>query len=208
MQLSNLAEGEVLKCPICNEAHQIPANGAHGFRKDFRINSFLDMTKRKEQLSVKIVFCKKHPELELSHMCRQEGCNRALLCAQCVKENHVNHAVHPVNKIRNSKLTTLGNNRKVITKNLQLLKDVKKKLEKNKKDTKDEVSKRMKTIQITLAQRERKVKEDIDRKTTEQIVLIDKEENALRLMHSQSEVLEMELSDSISSIMKGMQINI
>ena len=36
-----------LKCPMCQEQHQIPLSGADGFRKDFRIKSFMEMNNAK-----------------------------------------------------------------------------------------------------------------------------------------------------------------
>ena len=200
VQLTNFAIGKVMKCPICKEAHQIPTNGAQGFRKDFRINNLLDLNVKNEQ-SVKIVLCKKHPKLELSYLCRQEGCNRALLCAECTKENHVNHKFHPIKQVRNSKLTTLSSHRKAIGQNLQVLRNVRNKLERNKQEMKDKVTKQMAAIRTSLAKIEENVTGDIDRKTTEQVALISKEENSLKLMHSQLEGLEKELSDTIPSIL-------
>lgn len=200
VQLANFANGKVLKCPICKEAHQIPTNGAQGFRKDFRINNLLDMNKKDEK-SVKIVLCKKHPKLELSYLCRQEGCKRALLCAECAKENHVNHKFHPIKQVRNSKLTTLSSHRKAIGQNLHVLRTVRNKLERNKQEMKDKVTKRMAAIRDSLAKIEEKVTGDIDRKTTEQVALISKEEDSLKLMHSQLEGLEKELSEAIPSIL-------
>ena len=45
---------DALKCPMCKEDHNIPRDGAGGFRKDFRINSFMEIDGKKK-CSVKML---------------------------------------------------------------------------------------------------------------------------------------------------------
>ena len=94
-----------LKCPVCLEYHKKPWDGANGFCKDFRIN-FIEISRKKER-SVRTSMCRRHPRLELTHFCRENDCNRAVLCTQCAAQSHRNHLVHPIKNVCEVKLSQL-----------------------------------------------------------------------------------------------------
>ena len=71
-----------LKCPMCKEEHEIPQNGAEGFRRNFLINNFMEVNKT-EEFHVKATMCQQHPMSELTHYCKD--CSQAS-CIQCVTQ--------------------------------------------------------------------------------------------------------------------------
>ena len=152
---------------------------------------------------LKGVMCKKHPDFELAYFCRQQGCNRVVLCKQCAGQNHVKHLVHPVKEIRESCLISLRNYEKAIKKNVQTLETVEYRLERNKEELKNKIAGRIREYHAVLSQLEERVNRDIAWKTEEQLELIGEEKDELLSMESQLEVLVMELSDIIPSIVRA-----
>ena len=84
---TNQNNGRV-KCPMCKEHHRIPRTGAQGFRKDFRMKSFIEVNKA-EEIHVKgtiIPNHENHPVLPIKGIC--EGKPRHLrLTKQAIGQN-------------------------------------------------------------------------------------------------------------------------
>ena len=88
------------KCPMCQEQHKTPGNGPEGFRKDFRIKSFMEMNGTSAQeRSVPAVMCKCHPTLEVTLFCREVDCFGAALCTQCAELRNQDHLIHPIKRV-------------------------------------------------------------------------------------------------------------
>ena len=63
---------DTMKCPICKEEHRMPENGVQGFRKNFLMNSFMELNKT-EEIHVKATMCQQHPMSELTHNCQEDS---------------------------------------------------------------------------------------------------------------------------------------
>ena len=97
----------IFRCPLCQEDHFVPTNGASGFRKDFRIASLLDKMKltsnisesnskeikeHKTQAKDNIENCDRHKDFPLQFFCKEEKCNMAI-CEKCWTSDHHKHYV-------------------------------------------------------------------------------------------------------------------
>ncbi len=87
------------RCPLCQEEHSVPRNGASGFRKDFRIASMLDKIRSKSkskehntQNKNNLENCNRHKDLPLQFYCKEENCKMAI-CETCWTTGHHKHYV-------------------------------------------------------------------------------------------------------------------
>ncbi len=106
-----------LKCPLCQETHMIPDNGAADFRKDFRVKAIIEHIEDKSKkpsdaqksntLSAKfaeediytaphvereISSCEKHAKCPLNYYCKDDLCGK-VICETCWTETHGKHNV-------------------------------------------------------------------------------------------------------------------
>ncbi len=97
------------RCPLCQEVHAVPSNGASGFRQDFRIKTLTDKSQMNSPTvsSKEIVdMCKKHPNDPLNYFCTdsrccliygcQKSCGLAIICRKCWMNDHKQHTVIPI----------------------------------------------------------------------------------------------------------------
>ena len=83
------------KCPLCQEKHNVPSNGASAFRQDFRIKTLLD--KMKSQYSKwaqgdkeSEIKCRKHPKFPLKYYCENDKMD---ICEACLATVHQKHPI-------------------------------------------------------------------------------------------------------------------
>ena len=204
--LINLAdanqEADTLKCPMCQEHHKMPQNGAGGFRKDFRINSFIEMY-RTEEFLVRVTVCKRHPKLELTHLCEERSCNRAVLCAQCVAQSHGNHAVTPIRSICEARLSDIGTMRKAIKDNYKVLNAARSSLHSHQSQAQDKVRERIQEYRVMLDQLEKTIQDDLNRQVLqEEKDSLNFYEGILQVLEEQLKELGMKCSGTIPNIVR------
>ena len=193
---------DTMKCPVCQEHHKMPQNGAGGFRKDFRINSFIEINNNVER-SVRRTMCKRHPKMELTHFCGEIDCNRTVLCSQCVAQSHRNHLVHPVKSICEEKLGQLRMMKQAAQQNRELLTCAQRSFEKNTFETFYEIKARIKEFHAQLDQLEKKIADDAGDKAFIQCMSISRCGDELKDIESLLERLEAEFSDTVPNIVKA-----
>ncbi len=89
---------QMLRCPLCEEDHPIPSNGASGFRQDFRMKALTDKLKSSKEEKAETEICRRHPEFNLDYYCTDLRCEMAIckICKVCWTSEHQNHVVIPV----------------------------------------------------------------------------------------------------------------
>ena len=192
-----------LKCPMCQEQHKIPRDGAEGFRKDFRIKSFMEMknTDAKEH-SLPAVMCKCHPTFELTHFCRQTDCFGAALCIRCAELWHHNHLIHPIKRICEEKQKQLQMMKQAIHQNYELLHSAKMKVEDNKYEMLDKVKTGIQEYHAKLDQLEKNVTTEINNEVSETQAVLKVGGYCLQEAEGQLKALEAEFSDNIPHIIQ------
>ena len=196
-------EEDAVTCPICREYHRIPTKGVIGFQQNLPIKSFLKMVGQKEQISPKMTLCKKHPDHEADLLCLENVCNGAVLCGVCVNENHRNHYIFPAKEVCTRKLVQLKMYRQALQQNNETLMMLKKRLERNKKEMKNEVSRRFGKYYAISEHVAEQVEGDIDKQTYDQELRLLEQENQLREAQSLLESLEFRFSDAIPIIIQA-----
>ena len=192
---------DIMKCPVCQEHHKMPWNGVGGFRKDFRINSFMEINNNVER-SVRPTMCKRHPRMELTHFCEKRDCNRAVLCTQCAAQSHRNHLVHPIKSICEEKLSQLKLMKKATQQNRELTADANRKLDQNTYEMLDIVKTHIKEFHTKLDQLEEEIAYDVKYKASREYTWIIRHDGQLEEIQSRLERLEAQFSDTISNIVK------
>ncbi len=134
-----------LKCPLCQEKHVVPKNGASDFRKDFRIASLLDKMKSTNAASVQeqqaIVAnsacsdnCERHPDQSLHYYCEEERCDKAI-CELCWANDHERHSVILLHKALEDLKTRINTEadkyKNMLARQIQEIIDAKESLTKN-----------------------------------------------------------------------------
>ena len=196
-------EEDAVTCPICQKYHRLPDKGVLGFRQNLPIKSFLKMFGQNEQRSPKTTMCKQHPDHEADLLCQEYDCNGAVLCRECVNENHRNHQIFPAKEVCTRKLSRLKMYRQALKQNNETLVMLKKKLERNKKEIKNEVSRRFGNYYAILEHVAEQVEGDIDKQTYYQELRLLEQEDQLREAQSLLESLEFRLSCPISIILQA-----
>ena len=193
---------DTLKCPVCQEHHKMPLNGVIGFRKDFRINSFMEFNRNKER-SVRTTRCKRHPKMEVTHFCRETDCNRAVLCTRCAAQSHRNHLVHPIKSICKEKLGQLRKLKLSAQENRNLIGLALGKLDENHSENFDKVKTQIKEFHAKLDQLEKKITADLLDKNYVEFNRLMQHDGEMKVIQSQLEILETELSDTVPNIVQA-----
>ena len=196
-------EEDAITCPVCEEFHPLPSKGVFGFPQNFPIKNFLKMIKENEQRSPKMTFCRQHPEVESDFLCLEKDCNGQILCAVCVKESHQNHHIFPAKEVCEMKLARVRILRQALKKNDETLVMLKKRLEKNKRVMKNEVSRRVSEYYTILEHVAGQVEGDIDKQTYDQELRLVEQEGRLLEAQRLLESLEIRLSDTIPNIIQA-----
>ena len=187
-----------LKCPMCKEEHGIPQNGVMGFRKDFRMKSFMKVNIT-EEVHVKPTMCKQRPSLELTHYC--EDCHQAS-CIQCMAQNHQNHQIQPMESICETKLSALKLMAEAIELNHQLVQSARKKLEENKSEMHDILNSRVKDLHAQLDKEAKRNSNYIDKMISaahDRLYVMEIDNQASKLL---KKILEAGFNDTILNIVK------
>ena len=71
-------ESTRLRCPMCQEDHEIPKEGLGSFRQDFRIKNFLEICYSNNKCELQLTMCQKHPDKQLMFVCRTCGAGWAV----------------------------------------------------------------------------------------------------------------------------------
>ena len=196
-------EADTLKCPVCQEHHKMPRNGAGGFHKDFRTNSFIEMYRMEEYL-VRVTMCKRHPKLELTHLCQERSCNRAVLCSQCVTQSHGNHVVTPIRSICEARLNDIWTMRKAIKDNYKMMKIARSSLQSHQSQAQDRIRERIQEYCGMLDQLEKTIQDDLNRQVLRQEKnSLNFYEGLLQASEDQLKELAMKCSGTIRNIVRA-----
>lgn len=209
-----------LKCPLCNELHNIPADGVKAFRQDFRIKNLVELEEKKRATKVettatvdqlKMDMCHGHPDLEKQFCCKNRECKRAIICAKCWVQNHPQHDVVPlkqeyvdvVTKIKKAKACLLQ-----IEENTQTILRAKENLERNRTEMRFKVSTRIKEYQEMLSELADEVLSTIEKKTNEELRKATQEIDLLLIIQEELKTADIDLSSDINSILsKGSELS-
>ena len=190
-------QAATLKCPMCQEHHKMPRNGAGGFRKDFRINSFMEINRNKEH-SVRTTMCKRHPKMELTHVCAEADCNRAVVCTQCAAESHVHHLAYPIKSFCEYKLSELKLMKKATQQNRVLMACAH-----SSSEVVNMAKKQIKKFHARLNQLEKEITGYVlDNRAEVEHDRITERDGQLQEIESQLERLEAQLSDTVPNIVR------
>ena len=199
----------LLKCPMCQEDHEIPKEGLDGFRQDFRVKNFLEVCNSNNKCELESAVCPKHPDKELSFVCRT--CGLAELCIECKKGIHLEHYVIDVKEKHKELLNKIKNAKVTIRRNCKILTSIRDRLEKNKVEIKEKVAARVQAYRTLLSCLEMELCRSIDKKTNEQVSVVDKHKNTLLEGLSNFEHREAELHNTFHTfltIMPRLDLNI
>ena len=209
-----------LKCPLCNELHNIPSGGVKAFRQDFRIKNLVELEEKKSALKaegtpsvdqLKLDACTSHPDLEKQFYCKTKGCKRAIICAKCWVQNHAQHDVVPlkqeyedvVTKVKKAKSCLLQ-----IEENTQKVLRAKENLERNRIEMRSKVSNRVQEYQEMLSELADEVLSAIERKTDEEVKKATEEIELLLIIQEELKAADIDLSDNVDSILsKGTELS-
>ena len=150
-----------------------------------------------------MTLCRQHPEVEADLLCLEKDCNGQVLCRECVKESHRDHHIFPAKEVCETKLARVRMLRQVLKQNDETLVMLKKRLEKNKKEMKNEVSRRVSEYYTILEHLAGQVEGDIDRHTYDQELRLLEQEGRLREAQRLLESLEIRLNESIPNIIQA-----
>ncbi len=114
-----LGKSNTIKCPLCQEEHELGAKGLSGFRKNFNIQSLIDRmetnTKKLNKVDhlgensnpTKIVeYCWEHRNKIALYYCQDTKCSK-VICESCWLNEHENHPVILLSKWMNNYKATL-----------------------------------------------------------------------------------------------------
>ena len=206
---SNNQYQDTMKCPMCQEEHIIPENGVQGFRKNFIINSFIELNKtaevhvKTEKFRVKTTRCQQHPMSELTHSCQEIVCKQAVLCTHCISQNHQNHQVLPIKGISEAKLSHLKVMEEAIKQNYQLVQSTRQAVENNRCEMLEKVHTQVNGYYATLRQLETQIITDINNKASSRQGGLALRENNLHQAVKQIKALKTKFSDTVPNIVKA-----
>ena len=197
-------ESTRLRCPMCQEDHEIPKEGLGSFRQDFRIKNFLEICNSNNKCELQLTMCTKHPDKQLMFVCRT--CGQAELCIECRNGIHMEHYMINVlekheellNKIKNAKVT--------IRRNCKILTSIRDRLQKNKVEMKEKVAARVQAYRALLSCLEMELCRDIDKKTNEQISVLDQHKNTLLQALSNIELREADMNNTFHEFLTKMPV--
>ncbi|CAH1267917.1 TRIM2 [Branchiostoma lanceolatum] len=86
-----------LRCPICRQAHYIPAEGVSGLPDNFFIVSLAERLNASTQRRLGNVGCRTHPDQNLLFYCKEDACRKPV-CTQCLLQDHSEHRITPLRK--------------------------------------------------------------------------------------------------------------
>ena len=121
----------------------------------------------------------------------------------CVKESHLDHHIFPAKEVCEMKLVQVRMLRQALKQNDETLVMLKKRLEKNKKVMKNEVSRRVSEYYTILEHVAGQVEGDIDKQTYDQELRLVEQEGRLLEAQRLLESLEIQLSESIPNIIQA-----
>ena len=197
-------ENTPLRCPMCQEAHKIPEGGLCGFRQDFRIKNFLEICNSNNKCELQSAKCLKHPEKELLFVYRT--CGLAELCIECRNGIHLEHQVIDVKEKHEELLNRTKNSKVTIRRNCKILTAIRDGLEKNKIEMKEKVAGRCQAYRTLLSCFQMELWRNIDKKTSEQVSILDKHRNTLLQVLSNCELREAELNDTFHAFLTKMPL--
>ena len=179
--LDNVVRGlTVLKCPICQEGHEMPQNGVYGFRQDFRIKNFLEMHGKTSASNSrdKTVMCPKHSKYELMYLCTT--CGRVNLCKLCWTRGHLNHNIVRLNEVEKKGFEQenhqLQSCKATVRRYTSILGSLRERLQRNKVEAKEKIAARVREYKVMLSNLELEICNDVDKITEEQLSFIDKKQ--------------------------------
>ena len=190
---------DTMKWPMCKEEHGMPENGVQGFRKNFLMNSFMEVNKT-EEVHVKPTMCKQHPSLELTHYC--EDCHQ-VSCTQCITQKHQNHQIQPMKSLCEAKLGHLKLMAEAIELNHQLVQSAREKLEENKSQIHDILNSRVKDLHAQLDEEAKRNWNYIDKMISEAHDLLNVKEIDNQGSKVQQKLLEVRFNDTIPNIVEA-----
>ena len=190
------------KCPICQEQHDIPQNGAQGFRKDFRIKSFMEMNKT-EGKSVRPTLCQSHPGLELAHFCPEINCKGAVICTECADQNHRNHQIIPMKSLCEAKKSHMKLMKEAIEQNRKQVQSARKKLEENKSEMHNLLKRRLNEFQKQLDEKAKTNANYTDKMIGEAHNTLTVKESDIKRAEADLKVLETGFNNTISNIIRA-----
>ena len=193
---------DTMKCPMCKEEHGMPENGVQGFRKNFLMNSFMELNKT-EEVHVKTTMCQQHPMSELTHNCQEIVCKQAVLCTHCISQNHQNHHVLPMKGISEAKLSHLKVMEEAIKQNYKLVQSTRKKVEENRCEMLRKVHTQVNGYYVTLRQLETQIITDINNKASSRQGGLALRENNLHQAAKQIKALKTKFSDTVPNIVQA-----
>ncbi|XP_066287812.1 uncharacterized protein [Branchiostoma lanceolatum] len=86
-----------LRCPICRQAHYIPAEGVSSLPDNFFIVSLAERLNASTQRRLGIIGCETHPDQNLLFYCKEDACRKPV-CTQCLLQDHSEHRITPLRK--------------------------------------------------------------------------------------------------------------
>ncbi len=192
------------KCPLCQEKHDVPSNGASAFRQDFRIKTLLDKMKYQyskwaEGGKESEIKCRRHPNFPLKYYCENDKMD---ICEACLATVHQKHPISmlstkmkEVNKTIVLKCKEIQNQ---LDKVMEKVVSGKDKLSQSVNDAKCNIAKEIKSVHTQLAKIQRSLYKELEKNASPKKCML-KEINELQSLQATIHSIETSSPQTMSS---------